>query len=554
MDVLTRWSERLGRVASPTGGTASKQLYFAAFMLATTLVISFSHSDLVLTPVYLTSLGVLAAATVLALVIEWDVRRGLWLALVPVLDMVAVALLRDLMRDDAIAISLLVFIPALWLAARLRMPGVIISVAAATVLISVPSLIRASHVDSLMIAHALLLPFTLLQIGLLAVGALRLLDGQNRRLSATLQEKNALLDGAATSEQLLRNIIDSVDVGIVVVDRDGDDVLMNRAQQRIHALATPEDVDDPTEQQLLMHYPGTSTPVPAAQRPVRRAVLQETFSNYILAAGPPGPDAPTFSASARQILDQHGERSGAVVVFSDVSSYITTVRSQERFVASVSHELRTPLTSVIGYLELAQDDLDLSRETASYLEVAHRNAEQLLLIVQDLLADQVTRSRTQDLTLRPQRLSGIAAASADAVALRAEAAGITLVREIEETPEQALDAKRLQQGVDNLLSNALKYTPRGGTVRVRTAVRENNAELSIIDTGMGMSDQEQTNLFTDYYRTETARHSTIEGHGLGLSLTRRIVVAHGGQISVRSRPGEGSAFTLRFGLDGADGA
>ena len=121
--------------------------------------------------------------------------------------------------------------------------------------------------------------------------------------------------------------------------------------------------------------------MPSDQRPVRRAVLQETFSNSLVAMGPPRRGAPVFSASARQVIDHRGERSGAVVVFSDVTTYIETVRSQERFVASVSHELRTPLTSVIGYLELARDDVDLSRETAGYLEVAHRNAEQLLLSV-----------------------------------------------------------------------------------------------------------------------------------------------------------------------------
>ena len=105
----------------------------------------------------------------------------------------------------------------------------------------------------------------------------------------------------------------------------------------------------------------------------------------------------------------------------------------------------------------------------------------------------------------------------------------------------------------NLLSNALKYTPRGGTVQVRTCVSGTQAELNVIDSGMGMSDQEQTNLFTPYYRTRTARDSAIAGHGIGLSVTRQIVVAHGAQISVRSRPGEGSAFTLHFALDGDGG-
>ncbi|PZO61947.1 MAG: hypothetical protein DI635_13560 [Pseudoxanthomonas suwonensis] len=248
------------------------------------------------------------------------------------------------------------------------------------------------------------------------------------------------------SAQLLQSILDTVDVGIVVVDADGHDILMNSRQRRNHALATPPGNDDPGEAELLLRYPGTSLPIPADERPVRRAVLQESFSNYLVATGPPGEDGAAFSVSARQILDQRGERAGAVVVFSDVTSYLETVRSQEQFVAAVSHELRTPLTSVIGYLELAQDDLDLSKETASYLQVAHRNAEQLLVIVGDL----------------------------------------ALISDLQPTPEMPVD---------------------------------------------------------------TARNSDIPGHGIGLSLTRRIVVSHNGQISVRSQPGEGSTFRIRFAVE-----
>ncbi|WP_420886879.1 sensor histidine kinase [Brachybacterium muris] len=381
------------------------------------------------------------------------------------------------------------------------------------------------------------------------LGALTVMDGRNQQLAEALAEQESLLESAAASERLLENVIDSVDVGIVVVDRDGHDVLMNRAQRRIHQLASPPGNDDPNESQLLLWHPGSALPMPPEQRPVRRAVLQETFTNSLVAMGQTQREARVLSASARQVIDHRGERSGAVVVFSDVTSYIDMVRSQEQFVAAVSHELRTPLTSVIGYLELAQDDGDLSRETASYLQVAQRNADQLLLIVQDLLADQVARSGTEQLTLRPARLSEIAQQAAESVALRAEKRGITLERRIVETPELPLDAQRLQQAVGNLLSNALKYTPRGGRVCVHTAVEDHHLELAVTDTGIGMSDQEQTNLFTDYYRTETARNSDIPGHGIGLSLTRRIVVAHGGQISVSSRPGEGSTFTIRFGLD-----
>src|SRR5699024_7590518 len=139
------------------------------------------------------------------------------------------------------------------------------------------------------------------------VGALTLMDARNQQLTEALAEQESLLESAAASEQLLENVIDSVDVGIVVVDRDGHDVLMNRTKQQIHRLAAPADNDDPNESQLILRYPGSELPMPPEQRPVRRAVLQETFSNSLVAMGPPRREAPVFSASARQVIDHRGE-------------------------------------------------------------------------------------------------------------------------------------------------------------------------------------------------------------------------------------------------------
>lgn len=550
MDLAASVTRQLARVVSPTGGGGSKQVYFLAFVAVFTLVISFSSPVFVQSGPYLAGLILLALITVAAFAVPWN-RLPSWCgAIIPVLDIVAVGLFRDVLRTEASAVSLLTIIPAIWLVARLRIPGAVIATLCVTAAIAGPALVRsAPDINSTDIARALLLPFTVLQVGLLAAGTLKVLDGQARRMTATLQEKEELLEATATWERLLENILDSVPVGIVVVDRDGHDVLMNRAQKAFHEDCSPSDIHSPEESQLLLRYPGTATAIPPDQRPVRRAVLQESFSNYVISTGPPGQVGTKFSTSARQILDRHGNRDGAVVVFSDVSSYVDAVRAQQQFVAAVSHELRTPLTSVIGYLELAMDDEELPEGTAGYLTVANRNAEQLLTLVQDLLHDQVARSTVDGLELRPHRVSGIAQEALESAAPQAEKRGISLSGEIEESPVMLVDAKRLTQAISNLLSNALKYTPRGGSIQVHCRLVDGAVEVSIIDSGIGMSDQEQTNLFTEYYRTETARKSPIPGHGIGLALTRALVLAHGGQISVRSTPGTGSTFTIRLSVD-----
>lgn len=550
MDLRESARGYMTKVVSSTGGQDAKQLYFALFFLVFTLVVAVSGIEHVLTGAYLRAIALVAIATVLAYVLPWKRLAPGWDALVPVLDIAAIAILRQLMGAVTPAVSLLAFIPVIWLAGRLKVTGTVIATIAAFLMLSVPGLMQAPQMTVLVIFQALIWPVMVLQVGLLISGALKLIDAQAASSRATLKEKVVLLRHAASQEQLLQNVLDSLGVGIVVVDRNGHDVLMNRAQRDIHRVFSPPDNEDPNESQLVMFYPGTAIPIPAEDRPVRRAVLKETFSNFTVSAGPTGAGAPKFSASARQILDVDGERDGAVVVFSDVTTFFDMSRAQRKFVADVSHELRTPLTSVIGYLDLAMDEPGLPASSLKHLEIAERNAEQLLTLVSDLLQDHISQEQgATKLDLQSSRLSELAAQAVESIAPRAERGGVTVVSDIAQTPRTDLDPARITQALGNLLSNAVKYTPRGGTVTVRTYVVDGAVLASVRDTGIGMSDREVANLFTDYYRTPTAVQHNISGHGIGLTLARRVLVAHGGQISVRSAPGKGSEFTLRLPMD-----
>lgn len=550
MDLRESARGYMTKVVSSTGGQDAKQLYFALFFLVFTLIVAASGIEQVLTGAYLWAIAILVVATALAFVLPWKRLAPGWDALVPVLDIAAIAILRQLMGAVTPAISLLAFIPVIWLAGRHKVSGTVIATIATFLMLSVPGLMQASQMTALVILQALIWPVMALQVGLLISGALKLIDAQAGSARATLKEKEVLLRHAAAQEQLLQNVLDSLGAGIVVVDRNGHDLLMNRAQQHIHQVFSPPDNDDPNESQLLMFYPGTAIPIPAEDRPVRRAVLKETFSNYTVAAGPTGTGAPTFSASARQILDVDGERDGAVVVFSDVTTFFEMSRAQRKFVADVSHELRTPLTSVIGYLDLVMDDPGLPERSLKHLEIAERNAEQLLTLVSDLLQDHISQEQgATKLDLQSARLSELAAQAVESIAPRAASGGVRIEVDLAQTPRTDLDPARITLALGNLLSNAVKYTPRGGTVTVRTSTVDGAVQASVSDTGIGMSDKEMAHLFTDYYRTPTALQHNISGHGIGLTLARRALVAHGGQISVRSEPGEGSEFTLRLPLD-----
>jgi PAS domain S-box-containing protein len=219
-------------------------------------------------------------------------------------------------------------------------------------------------------------------------------------------------------------------------------------------------------------------------------------------------------------------------------------RLKDEFVASVSHELRTPLTSIRGYLELMRDDLVLDEEHEAMLGIVDRNAERLLGLVNDLLfAAQVADGDQVKLTLEQFDLAVIVAEAAAAAAPRAESGDVLLQVDAQTAPLQA-DPMRIAQVADNLISNAIKFTPPGGTVRVVLSSDADDVVLTVSDSGIGIADDEQADLFSRFYRTNAAKQGAIPGTGLGLSIVKSIVTAHGGTVTCESTVGAGATFVV----------
>jgi signal transduction histidine kinase len=221
-------------------------------------------------------------------------------------------------------------------------------------------------------------------------------------------------------------------------------------------------------------------------------------------------------------------------------------RLKDEFVALISHDLRTPLTSIIGYLELTLDDGNLSEEQRGYLGVADRNADRLLHLVNDLLF--VARLEAGELNLQPSELdlAALARQSVSEAGPRATAGGVELTCETDGAVPIQADKGRMFQVLDNLVSNAIKFTPAGGGVKVSVGPANGVVQLKVTDTGIGIDPAEQAQLFERFFRTATVAEQQIPGTGLGLYIARVIVEAHGGSIEVESRPGEGSSFCVEL--------
>lgn len=220
-------------------------------------------------------------------------------------------------------------------------------------------------------------------------------------------------------------------------------------------------------------------------------------------------------------------------------------RLRDTFLAAVSHELRTPLTSISGFLEmLADEEHALSSSGRNYLTVIQRGTTRLQRIVEDLLLVAQIEANRLELEPAPADLAELAAATVEAALPVAKEQGIELLLHTKGSLPLEADAGRLRQVLDNLVSNAVKFTPSGGTVTVSATNGDGQLRVEVTDTGIGIPQDELGQLFSRFYRASTVRRRAIPGTGLGLVIARAIVEGHGGTIALESREGEGTQVTV----------
>jgi PAS domain S-box-containing protein len=217
---------------------------------------------------------------------------------------------------------------------------------------------------------------------------------------------------------------------------------------------------------------------------------------------------------------------------------------KDEFVALVSHELRTPLTAIQGYVELVLDGTvgELNDEQRAMLAAVDRNSIRLFRLISDLLFVAQVNAGKLNVAIEDVDLAAVAAEAVADARPRAAAADVTLEFECELTQLVRADRVRLAQVFDNLISNAIKFTPPGGRVGLSISMAGEEAMIVVADSGMGMTPEDQQRLFTRFFRTKAA--ARIQGTGLGLSITKAILDAHQGSISVESEVGHGTTFTV----------
>jgi signal transduction histidine kinase len=240
---------------------------------------------------------------------------------------------------------------------------------------------------------------------------------------------------------------------------------------------------------------------------------------------------------------------GTVIVFRDVTAREQVEQMKSEFISSVSHELRTPLTAIHGSLEMLVDGDagELPPAAHELATVAERGSARLGRLVNDIIDVERLGSGTFRVTLSDHELAALIESTAMLMQPRAQERGVALV--VSASGGTVLcDPDRLTQVLVNLMDNALKFTPPGGTVRVDTCAREDDVVVSITDEGRGIPATELEAIFAPFHQVKDLQQEDQGGTGLGLAITRSIVERHGGRIWVESEPGVGSTFAFTLSL------
>ncbi len=358
------------------------------------------------------------------------------------------------------------------------------------------------------------------------------------RLHESRQQLARQMDALNYEKNRLETILASMGEGVVVTDRDHKILLVNTAAEAMLDVRLHEAIGHDGD--LIL--------------PVKKAELEQILQ-AVSGAKPSPPLVKKYkdkvlSILINQIRDERGQPFGVVSLLRDITEQAAIEAMKTEFISVVSHELRTPLTPIKGYIDLILegDAGELTEEQKNYLEIVETNTDRLVALVNDLLDISRIEAGKIDLEVKPVPMEEVIR---DVVAVhrkQIDSRGLSLTVSLPpQLPWVKADRGRITQVVNNLISNAYKYTFSGG-IRVSAMPDGEFLEVTVSDTGVGISKEDQRKLFTKFFRVKNPATRQTAGSGLGLAITKSIVEKHEGEIWVESWPGKGSVFHFTLPL------
>ncbi|MGE7919330.1 cell wall metabolism sensor histidine kinase WalK [Viridibacillus sp. NPDC093762] len=357
-------------------------------------------------------------------------------------------------------------------------------------------------------------------------------------LTNRLQEAQSTTEG---ERRKLASVLANMTDGVIATDRKGRIILINTPAQQ---LLNSEDDE-------LMGRPLISVLGLEEEYSFEDLIHMKDAVNLDFSA----PERPyIWRANFSVIQKETGFVNGLITVLHDITEQEKIEMERREFVSNVSHELRTPLTTMRSYLEALADGAWRDENIApTFLNVTQTETERMIRLVNDLLQLSRMDSREYELNADIVDFNKFFDRIIDRFEM-SKSKNVEFQRHISDTPCYVeLDTDKITQVIDNIISNALKYSPDGGNIRFGVTAQEGILKVMISDDGMGIPKENVDRIFDRFYRVDRARARSMGGTGLGLAISREMIYAHGGKIWAESEEGHGTTifFTLPYELDEA---
>lgn len=525
-------------VTGPSGRTRSIwlwQLSLSAVVVVVIIAVLVLVPELLATPTTGGGVAMILALTLITMVVPWHRASSTLVGLLPLADILAIGLLTF---GGDLRFGFLWVFPLAWYASHFRLAWMVSALALVAAIIVFDALTHSPSPFSTLRFLVVLLSLTFISITIYnsarrSAAFTRLLRRQSERLEATLERVRA-------QERRVNQVLNGLDSAITRVDRDGRLLGVNDAYIALYGIdhrdtsrpATSVEYDDRGGRALREN-----------ERLAARAARGEIFSDERLWLYDAEGRWHILSTSTRELVSGPGEPDTTLLVVRDVTEAVETENARRSLATTVTHELANPLTAIIGYTDLMLEDATTGtdRERLELIDAAAARMERLIAEVLRAGGHQPRSDQRRDVDLQ-----ALLAASVESFTPAATAGDVALVLHPAPVTPIVADGFRLRQMFDNLVSNAVKYTPRAGRVDVAVHTEGADAVVTITDTGIGIGADDLPRIFGDYFRAETAREAGLPGTGLGMGISRAIVEEHGGTLELTSEPGAGTTATVRL--------